>query len=134
VLCEHLGEALERIRRDHVPNRWLYRGQTYRRKVHRITEENQTFELENLYPQSFRFAAGYGTIDQAFTKMWQKEYAKAEALYNAFNAFLISKYEEGRRADSASFTWMDPYADELRRLFKGAGPSGSRDSMRRASG
>jgi hypothetical protein len=123
VGCEHFGEALERIRRDHVSNRWLYRGQTYRRGVHRIVEENQVFELENLYPQSFRFAASYGTINQAFTKMWQKEYDKAEASFNAFNSFLIAKYESGRRVESPRFAWMDPYADELRRLFKGAGPS-----------
>jgi hypothetical protein len=123
IRCEHLGEALERIGQDHVPNHWLYRGQTYRREPHRIVEENQVFELENLYPQSFRFAANYGAIDQAFTDRWKKEYAKAEALFHAFNSFLISKYEAGRQADFACFVWMDPYAEELRRLFKGAGPS-----------
>jgi len=123
VRCEHLGDAIERIGREHVPNGWLYRGQTYRRAVHRIIEENRAFEHENLYPQSFRFAASHATISQAFTEQWQKEYAKAEALFHSFNSFLISKYEVGRRAQSARFAWMDPYADELRRLFKGAGPS-----------
>jgi hypothetical protein len=123
VRCEHLGDAIERIGQEHVPNRWLYRGQTYRRDVHCIIQENQAFELENLYPQSFRFAANHATISQAFTEQWQKEYAKAEALFNAFNSFLISKYEAGQRAESGRFAWMDPYADELRRIFKGAGPS-----------
>jgi hypothetical protein len=55
VLCGHLGEALVRISRHHVLTRWLYRGQTYRRGVHRIAEENEIFKHENLYPQSFRF-------------------------------------------------------------------------------
>ena len=121
--CEHLGDALERIHRDHIPNRWLYRGQTYRREVHHITEENQAFELENLYPQSFRFAASYRTNSQDFLERSQKEDAKAEALFHSFDSFLISKYEAGRRTDSARFTWMDPHVEELRRLFKGAGPS-----------
>ena len=123
VRCEHLGDALERIGREHVPNRWMYRGQTYRREVHRIKEENHTFELENLYPQSFRFAAKYPTISQAFTHEWTKEHAKAEAFFNSFNCLLISKYEAGRHKGAERFAWMDPYADELRRLFEGAGPS-----------
>jgi hypothetical protein len=111
VKCEHFGDAIERIRREHVPNQWLYRGQTYRRELHRIREEDQVFEHENLYPQSFRFAANHATISQAFTEQWQKENNTAEALFHAFNSFLISKYEAGRRTNSDRFAWMDPYED-----------------------
>ena len=123
VECKDLGEALQRLREEHEPRRWVYRGQLRRRPIHRITEARQDFELENLYPQAFRFAANYPAASREFLDRADKEEAKANALFHAFNSFLTSKYEAGRRANSARFPWLDPYAGELKRLYNGAGPS-----------
>jgi hypothetical protein len=123
VECEHLGEAMQRLRDEHQPQRWVYRGQSRRRPVHRLRAEGQELELENLYPQAFRFAADYPTVSPEFLDRAAREEAKAGALFHAFNGFLLSKYESGHRSDSARFAWLEPYADELRRLYDGAGPS-----------
>ncbi len=123
IECRDLGEALERLRAGHAPQRWLYRGQTRRRPIHRISEQGQEFELENLYPQAFRFAAEYPAVSEEFLERANKEEAKADAHFHAFNAFILSKYEAGRHAQSKRFSWLDPYAEKLKQLYEGAGPS-----------
>jgi hypothetical protein len=123
IECRDLGEALERLRAERAPQRWLYRGQTRRRPPHQISQQGQQFELENLYPQAFRFAAEYSAVSDEFLERANKEEAKAHAHFHAFNAFILSKYEAGRRDQSARFAWLDPYAEKLKQLYEGAGPS-----------
>ena len=89
VKCKNLGDALVRINREHVPARWLYRGQTYRRNVHRFIVESEEHVFENLYPQSFRFAADFEELSGDFDRQWREECAKTESIFHTFISYLL---------------------------------------------
>jgi hypothetical protein len=123
VRCANLGDVLERIRHDHQPDQWLYRGQIHRRPVHRMVVDGQNIDLENLYPGSFRFAAKHEIASEAFYGEWQNEHTKADALFHQFTLMMLARYEAGRQTAGERFAWLDPYHGELRQLLDAPGRS-----------
>lgn len=123
VRCANLGDVLEKIRHDHQPDQWLYRGQIRRRPVHRLVVDGRSIELENLYPGSFRFAAKHEIASEAFYGEWQNEHKKADALFHQFTLMMLARYEAARQDAGARFAWLDPYHHELRQLLDAPGRS-----------
>ena len=119
----NFGEALEKIREEEQPNQWLYRGQTHRRDPHQLLIDDKQVEFENLYPGSFRFAASYNSLSEAFDREWQKHHVAAENLFHLFFLYLATEYERTRTDSAAKYSWMDKYNRELRELFQGEGRS-----------